>query len=78
MRKVYALLFALLFALPLALWAQKTVQLAGLRFVPDQNARSVRRGVPDVGPATGGQHNVLVQFAQIPTAAAIAACARRR
>lgn len=77
MRKVYALLFALLFALPLALWAQRTVQLAGLRFVPDQNARNVRRGVPDVGPATGGQHNVLVQFAQIPTAADIAALARQ-
>jgi len=66
MRKRYTLCVALLLLLPLGLWAQQAVQLGRHRFVPEPNVRVATRGALDVGAATGGQHNVLVQFAQLP------------
>jgi len=62
---------------PLALCAQRAVQLGGQRFVPEQNlARSTR--LPDagrLGAALGGQRNALVQLQQLPSEADIRALA---
>ena len=62
---------------PLALCAQRAVQLGGQRFVPEQNlARSTR--LPDagrLGAALGGQRNALVQPQQLPSEADIRALA---
>ena len=74
-------LLPLLLALlaPLALFAQRAVQLGGQRFVPEQNlARGTR--LPDagrLGAALGGQRNALVQLRELPTAADIQALAAR-
>ena len=59
---------------PGLLLAQRTVQLGGHRFVPEQNmARSGMRssGNPShlLGAATNGNHNALVQLAGLPTPA---------
>ena len=64
---------------PLALCAQRAVQLGGQRFVPEQNlARGTR--LPDagsLGAALGGQRNALVQLQQLPTAGDIQRLAAR-
>lgn len=71
MKRWYTLCIAFWLLLPLGLAAQQAVWLGGRRVVPEQNVRRALRGAPDVGQATGGMHNVLVQFAQIPTEAEI-------
>ena len=69
----------LVLLVPLALRAQRAVQLGGQRFVPEQNlARGTR--LPDagrLGAALGGQRNALVQLRELPTAADIQALAAR-
>lgn len=75
MRKV-RLLFVLFFcALMCEAPAQEVVRLGDCSFVPEQNVngvrvRSAQRGRSiDMGTATGGRHNVLLQFTSVPTAA---------
>lgn len=75
MRKV-RLLFVLFFcALMCEAPAQEVVRLGDCSFVPEQNVngvrvRSAQRGRSiDMGTATGGRYNVLLQFTSVPTAA---------
>lgn len=74
MRKVRLLFVLFLCALVHEAWAQEVVHLGDCSFVPEQNVngvrvRSAQRGRDiDMGEVTGGKHNVLLQFASVPTA----------
>lgn len=76
-------LFAwLLVALPVMVGAQPVVRLGGHSFVPEQNlaglakSRGLVATVSNLGPATGNQHNALVQLAAIPTPSEVEQLAR--
>ena len=76
-------LFAwLLVALPVMVGAQPVVRLGGHSFVPEQNlaglakSRGLVATVSNLGPATGNQHNALVQLAAIPSPAEMEQLAR--
>ena len=79
-------LIALLgFWLPLAMFAQHTVQLGGYVFVPEQNLASGRAGsrghvlrdLEYLGQPVNGYRNALVQLRELPTQAERAALARQ-
>ena len=79
-------LIALLgFLLPLAMFAQHTVQLAGHVFVPEQNLAGGRAGsrgnslrnLEYLGQPVNGYRNALVQLRELPTQAERAALARQ-
>ena len=76
-------LIALLgFWLPLAMFAQRTVQLGGYVFVPEQNLAGGRAGsrghvLRDLEQPVNGYRNALVQLRELPTQAERAALARQ-
>ncbi len=79
-------LIALLgFLLPLAMFAQHTVQLAGHVFVPEQNLAGGRAGsrgnslrnLEYLGQPVNGYRNALVQLRELPTQAQRVALARQ-
>ena len=81
------LVFVLLlgFLLPLAMFAQHTVQLGGCVFVPEQNLASGRAGsrghvlrdLEYLGQPVNGYRNALVQLRELPTQAERAALVRQ-
>ena len=62
--------------------AQPVVRLGGHSFVPEQNLAGLAKSrglvtvVSNLGPATGNQHNALVQLAAIPTPSEVEQLAR--